>query len=193
MPPLDPYISPPAQQAVIAGLFLAVGWWVVAFQNRRRDANLRSERVRDVQRAIFAEIRAYLAALRRDDVGAYGARIKQRILTEPGYFPVIPTEHNDAIFRAIVGDIHVLPRDTVDPVVLYYSQLNTIGAMISDLRELDVTKIGAERAAGMYHDYISMKIEALELGEQALEAIRANIDGRARAGVSNRASARFDQ
>ena len=34
------------------------------------------------------------------------------------FFPVIPTEHNDALFRAIIGDIHVLPRDTVDPVVL---------------------------------------------------------------------------
>lgn len=178
MPPFDNYLSPQAQQAVIAGLFLAVGWWVVAFQNRRRDANLRAERVRDVQRAIFAEIRAYLAVLQRDKVGEYGARIKERILTEPGFFPVIPTEHNDAVFRAIIGDIHVLPRDTVDPVVLYYSQLNAIAAMISDLRELEVGKIGAERAAGMYHDYISMKIEALELGDKALEAIRANLDGR---------------
>lgn len=193
MPPLDQYISPPAQQAMIAGLFIAIGWWVVAAQNRKRDSDLRSERVRDVQRAIFAEIRAYLAVLRRDDVGVYGARIQQRILAEPGYFPVIPTENNDAIFRAITADIHVLPRDTVDPVVLYYSQLNAISAMIGDLRALNVEKIGAERAAGMYHDYISMKVEALELGEQALAAIMANIDGRARAGISNRASARFDQ
>lgn len=182
MPPLDPYLSPQAQQAVIAGAFLAVGWWVVAFQNRRRDATLRAERVRDVQRAIYAEIRAYLAVLQRDNVGEYGAAIRQRILTEPGYFPVIPTEHNDAVFRAIIGDIHVLPRDTVDPVVLYYSQLNAIAAMISDLRVLDVARIGAERAAGMYQDYISMKIEALELGEQALTAIRANLDGRGKGG-----------
>ncbi|MCZ0962988.1 hypothetical protein [Paracoccus benzoatiresistens] len=180
MPPFDQYLSPQAQQAVIAGLFLSVGWWVVALQNRRRDATLRAERVRDVQRAVFAEIRAYLAVLKRDNVGEYGAGIKDRILTEPGFFPVIPTEHNDAIFRAIIGDIHVLPRDTVDPVVLYYSQLNAISAMISDLRELDVAEIGAQRAAGMYHDYISMKIEALELGEIALEAIRANLDGRRR-------------
>lgn len=179
MPILDHYLSPQAQQAVIAGLFLAFGWWVVAQQNRRRDAGLRAERVRDVQRALFAEIRAYLAVLRRDDVATYGEGIAQRILSEPGYFPVIPTEHNDAIFRAIVGEIHVLPRDTVDPIVLYYSQLNAIVAMIEDLRQLDISKIGAERGASMYRDYISMKIEALELGSNALAAIRANIDGRA--------------
>ena len=191
MTPLDPYVSPQAQQAIIAGLFVAIGWWVVAFQNRKRAADLRAERVRDVQRALFAEIRAYLAVLRRDDVAAYGAGIVERILTEPGFFPFIPTERNDAIFRAIVGEIHVLPRDTVDPVVLYYSQLNAISAMIEDLRGLDVASIGPKRAAGMYRDYISMKVEAIEMGDNALEAIRANIDGRADPdGVNSPASGR---
>lgn len=192
MAPLDAYLAPQAQQAVIAGAFLAIGWWVVALQNRRRDANLRAERVRDVQRALFAEIRAYLAVLRRDDIAAYGEQIRDRILTDPGYFPVIPTERNDAIFRAIVGEIHVLPRDTVDPIVLYYGQLNAIAAIIQDLRELDVARIGAERAANIYRDYISMKLEALQLGDHALEAIRANIDGRTAAGgnVSSPASGR---
>lgn len=76
---------------MIAGLFLAVGWWVVALQGRRRDAKLRAERVRDVQRALFAEIRAYLAVLERDHIAEYGAAIARRIETEHGYFPVIPT------------------------------------------------------------------------------------------------------
>lgn len=192
MAPLDDILSPQAQQAVIAGVFLAAGWWVVAWQNRRRDDRLRAERVRDVQRALFAEIRAYLAVLQRDDVAAYGARIAERITSEPGYFPVIPSEKNDAIFNAIVGEIHVLPRDTVDPVVLYYSQLNAIVAMIADLRTLDLARIGPERAASMYRDYIAMKVEAMEMGRSALDAIRRNIDGRGTAArsVSNPASGR---
>ncbi|MFD1881031.1 hypothetical protein [Paracoccus pacificus] len=188
-PPLDQILAPQAQASLVAGLFLAVGWWVVAWQNRRRDAALRAARVRDVQRAIYAEIRAYLAALRRDDLHSYGAAIAQRIETEQGYFPVIPTENNDAIFRAIVGDIHVLPRDTVDPVVLYYSQLNAISAMIEDLRALNPDHIGAKRAAGMYRDYIQLKLGAIDLGEAALAAISVNIDGTGRrAAVSNRVS-----
>lgn len=192
MAPLDHILSPQAQQAVIASVFLAVGWWVVAWQNRRRDDRLRAERVRDVQRALFAEIRAYLAVLQRDDVGAYGARIAERITSEPGYFPVIPSEKNDAIFNAIVGEIHVLPRDTVDPVVLYYSQLNAIVAIIADLRSLDLARIGPERAASMYRDYIAMKVEAMEMAQIALDAIRRNIDGRgtAAASLSSRASGR---
>lgn len=177
MPPFDDILAPQAQSAVIAGLFLAIGWWVVAFQNRKRDLKQRAERVRDVQRALFAEIRAYLAVLERDHIAEYGSVIATRIEHEAGYFPVIPTEHNDAIFRAIVSEIHVLPRDTVDPVVLYYSQLNAIGAMIADLRALDTVRIGPDRAAAMYRDYISMKLGAIELGEGALVAIRSNMDG----------------
>ena len=82
MPPLDHILAPQAQSAMIAGLFLAVGWWVVALQGRRRDAKLRAERVRDVQRALFAEIRAYLAVQERDHIAEYGAAIAGRIETE---------------------------------------------------------------------------------------------------------------
>lgn len=178
IPPLDQFLAPQAQSAVIAGTFLAAGWWVVAWQNRKRDTKLRAERVRDVQRALFAEIRAYLAVLQRDHIAEYGEEIAKRIETERNYFPVIPTEHNDAIFRAILGEMHILPRDTVDPIVLYYSQLNAIGAMIADLRALDPAKIGPRRAAAMYRDYISMKLGAIELGESAQLAIQSNVDGR---------------
>ncbi|MDO5528970.1 MAG: hypothetical protein Q4F71_06160 [Paracoccus sp. (in: a-proteobacteria)] len=177
MPPLDHLLSPPAQQALIAGLFVAVGWWVVSFQSRRRDRQMRAERVRDVQRALFAEVRANIAALIREDLDSYGDEIATRIETEEGFFPTIPTEANDAVFRAIIGDIHVLPRDTIDPVVLYYTQLNRISAAISDLRAIDVAQIGAERAAALYLDYIALRIEALELGQQVMAAIVANQDG----------------
>lgn len=185
MPLLDPYLSPQAQQAVVAGLFVAVGWWVVHWQNRRRDAANRAERVRDVQRALFAEIRAYVSALRRQDFETYGAEVARRIETESGYFPTIPTEANDAIFRAIIGEIHVLPRDTIDPLVVYYSQLSAIGAAISDLRALDPGTVQPERAAAMYRNYLASKRDAVLLGEKALLAIAANEDGTKRRPVSN--------
>ncbi len=174
-------LNPATEAALIGGIFVSLGWIVNGWQNRKRDAAVRAERVRDVQRALYAEIRAYLAALRRDDIAAYGARIAQRIEQEPGYFPVIPTEHNDMVFRAIVADIHVLPRATVDPVVLYYSQLTVISAMIGDLRSVRVQRIGADRAAEMYRDYLSMKLEALVLGEDALTMMQAHLSGGANA------------
>lgn len=182
-------IDPRVMQALIAGVFLMLGWLVNGWSNRKRDRRLRAERVRDVQRALYAEIRAYLAVLERDHLADYGAMIGARIEEESDYFPVIPTEHNDAIFRAIVREIHVLPRDTIDPVVLYYSQLNAISAMISDLKSLNKEEIGTTRAAAMYRDYISMKLGAVELGEAAMVAIRGNMDGR---GLSSPDAARSE-
>ena len=174
---LSPWLSPQGEAALLGGAFIAIGWVVNGRQNRRRDADLRTERVRDVQRALYAEIRAHLAVLKRDNIATYGAGIAGRIEKEPGYFPVIPTEQNATVFSAILTEIHVLPRPTVDPVVLYYSQLAVIGAMIGDLRALDLERIGAVRAAAMYRDYIAMKVQALELGDEALAVMRLHLDG----------------
>lgn len=179
-PWLDQFLSPQAQQAVIAGLFIAAGWYVVARQTRRREAKARAERVRDVQRAIFAEIRAYVGALRDEDLAGYGEAMAERIENEPGFVPIIPMESNDAIFRAIIGDLHILPRDTIDPIVVYYSQLNAITASIADLRALDPSKVKPQEAAQMYRDYIAFKREALMLGAETLIAIDDSVNSRSR-------------
>ena len=42
----------------------------------------------------------------------------------------------------------------------------------------------------MYRDYISMKVEALALGDAALQSIRDNMDGRGRSGVNSPVAAR---
>ena len=190
MSALAPFLSPQVAQAIIAGLFLAIGWWVNGAQNRRRDAMLRAERVRDVQRAVFAEIRAYLAMLRRGDLEAEAEAVSARIKDDPSYFPIIPTESNDAIFRAIIAEIHVLPRDTIDPIVLYYRQLHAIDAMIADLRMLDGREDRRERAAAMAVELMRLKTEAQFLGEDALAAILANLDGRGTTDVSRRNAGR---
>lgn len=181
MPPLDTLMSPQAQQAIIAGLFLAVGWVVVAWQNRRRDLANREERVRDVQGALHAEIQVYTETLESQVLPLYGAQIEGQILAQPGFFPVIPTEKNDRIYNAIVDEIHVLPFDVVRPVVKYYYQLSVIAEMASDLRALDIHTISADRAARMYRHYIEMKIEAIERGNRALEFLGAYLEGGNRA------------
>ncbi len=166
-------IDPRIWQAVIAGLFVAMGWVVNGWQSRRHQDRLRRERVNDVQRALYAEIRAYVAVLERDGFAegsapAYAREMAARIRAEADFFPLIPHERNRTIFSAVVGDIHVLPRAVVDPVAVYYSQLVAIETMIRDLRSLDKDRIGAERAARVYEDYVAMKTEALVLGRDAM-------------------------
>ena len=170
-------LAPQPLAATIAGGFLALGWVFTHWLTIRRDRAQRAERVRDVQGALYAEIRVYTDTLESQVLPLYGAQVQGQILQQPGFFPVIPTESNDRIFAAIVEEIHVLPFDVVGPVVRYYYQLSVIAAMVADLRALDVERIGAERAARMYRHYIEMKIEAIELGNEAKLFLRAHLGG----------------
>jgi hypothetical protein len=176
MRPLDPWLDPQVQAAVLAGFFLAAGWLVNGRANRRVAAALRDERVRDVLRALYSEIRAYVAVLRRNQVGTNGAGLRDRIRDEAGFFPFVPSERNATIFSTIVGDISILPENTIHPVVLYYTQIDTIEALIDDLRSLDIARSGQARAAELYADFMLVKIEAAELGADALAAIARYLD-----------------
>lgn len=160
--------------AVIGACVVAGGWIVAPALSLRREAQLRKARVRDVLGALYAEIRVYTSSLKSRNLHSYGQEVRSRILSQPGYFPIIPTENNDSLFRAIIADIHILPFRVVDPVVLYYSQLIAINAIIGDLRDLPqekLEKIGPERAAAMYDDYIRMKLTAIEMGDAAMRMI----------------------
>lgn len=170
-------LAPQPLAAMIAGGFLALGWVFTHALTIRRDRSARAERVRDVQGALYAEIRVYTDTLESQVLPLYGAQVEGQILNRPGFFPVIPTESNDRIFSAIVEDIHVLPFDVVGPVVRYYYQLSVIAAMVADLRALKLAEIGPERAARMYRHYIEMKIEAIGLGTEAMQFLRAHLNG----------------
>ncbi|QIR84794.1 hypothetical protein [Paracoccus sp. AK26] len=169
--------DPRVVAAMIGGAVVAGGWVVTHLLSARRDRAARAERVRDVQGALYAEIRVHVATLKGQNLPRYGAEVEALILKDDGFFPVIPTEHNDRLFSAIVEDIHVLPFRVVDPVVQYYNQLSTIGAMIADLRALRLDSMGAVRAARMYRHYIEMKIEAIALGEEAMAFLVTHLTG----------------
>lgn len=169
--------DPRVVAAMIGGAVVAGGWVVTHILGAARDRAARAERVRDVQGALYAEIRVHVATLKSQNLPRYGADIEALILKGGNFFPVIPTEHNDRLFTAIVEDIHVLPFRVVDPVVRYYNQLATIGAMITDLRKLRLDRMDAVRAARMYRHYIEMKIEAIDLGEKAMAFLLAHLTG----------------
>lgn len=178
MPPLDAYLSPQSQQAVIAGLFLSFGWVVVASQNRRRDARLRREREADIQRALLAEIRAHVVSLEqqspsRSDAEALIARIRSG-----DFVPTLPQQANDRIFAAVISELHILPAPVIDPIVLYYRLLSIMGALATDLRR--ISRRDGERAAQMMADYLSLMDETRDSGIQAIrvltECLRGGVD-----------------
>lgn len=174
MPAFDDYLSPQAQQALIAGLFIATGWWVVAFQNRRRDAKLRAERVDDMQRALLAEVRAHVVALESQ---AQDGRVELLLAQLAGGNSGLVITHsgNDRIFRAVLADIHLLPGAVIDPVVIYYRLVAVMEAMADSIRR--VARNRPESAAEMMLDYILLNQEAREAGLDVLEILTASLRG----------------
>lgn len=159
-------------QAVIAGAFLGVGWFVNGWQNRRAAADQRAERLRDVHRALYAEIGATLANLESEAaLETHRAGIVARMQADPEFIPFVPREHGDRVFASVVENIHVLPRVTIDPIVAFYTQLASIAALADDMRGLRYPTLEPARRAAIYHDYIEMKKQAFAFGLHALALI----------------------
>ncbi|WP_022706685.1 hypothetical protein [Paracoccus zeaxanthinifaciens] len=123
VPPLDLWLSPQLQQALVAGAFLALGWQVVAFQNRRRDDRLRAKREEDLQRALLAEIRAHVVSLEQQTPEPEDAAILIERVASGDLLPTVPQHSNDRIFAAVIDEIHILPAPVIDPIVIYYRLL----------------------------------------------------------------------
>ncbi|MBN2906324.1 MAG: hypothetical protein JXJ18_06430 [Rhodobacteraceae bacterium] len=177
-------------QAILAGAFVAFGWLVNGWQNRREAAALRAERLRDAHRALFAEIASNLANLRSvEALTGYRDDLIARMRADPGYVPLIPRERNDTIFRALIAEIHILPRVTIDPIVSYYNQLFALEALIEDMRGERFKTLEQERRIAMYSDYIDLKTQALNDGQYALRMIAAYAKGGPAAALQEEARA----
>ena len=166
-------LDPRIWQAVLAGLFVAVGWLVNGAQNRRTEARLRRERREDVQRALVAEIKHYFEVLEGEDLNEVWQTMQPRIAS--GYVPFLPSEANDMVFQSVLVDIHILPKKVIDPVVKYYSQLRALEAQIADSRlpafvEGDDTDARNRRAA-VFQDYLEMRQRARTYASAALSAM----------------------
>ncbi|MBY6151995.1 hypothetical protein KUV47_02120 [Vannielia litorea] len=161
-------------QAVIAGLFLGAGWFVNGVLNRREAAALRQEKLRDMHRALYAEIGNNLANLWDEErIESYAEGMLERMREDEEFVPLIPREHNDTVFDTLLPDIHVLPRQTIDPIVAYYSQLKSLAALVDDMRGAAFKGMSQQRRVAMYSDYIEMKKQALSFGSYANAVIDA--------------------
>ena len=175
-------------QALIAGLVVALGWIANGWQNRREAARLRAEKLRDYHRAVYAEIASYLENLdSADALAAYRDRVVATMEADPAYVPLIPRERNDTIFKALVEEISILPRVTIDPIVVYYNQLFAIEMLIEDMRGARFGILEQDRRIVMYRDYMDLKIQAFNDGHYALRMIAAFAEGGREAAVAEEA------
>ncbi|MGR3504045.1 hypothetical protein [Pseudaestuariivita sp.] len=175
-------VETPIWQAIIAATIIATGWLTTAVFAQVGKSRDRAERLRDVHRALYAEIRTHLANLQSDDVlSEYGRQMVEIMQANPGFVPLVPREQPSKVFDTLIPDIQVLPRETIDPVVEYYAQREAVAAMVEDLRSPEVKTLAQERRINMYRDYIEMKRQTLRTGLEALALINAYARGSKRA------------
>ena len=167
--------------AVIGAVVVAFGWIISFRLDRERYRSNRQEKEIDIQKALRAEIKAIVDAPQNQNLESSLERGLARFETETEadpYVPFIPHEKHDTVFQALVGDIHVLPTETVEPVILYYNQTVSISMMASDLRSDRFAKLDRDRRRKMLRDYMTIKIEGQRLGRIAIDALSEYIDGK---------------
>jgi hypothetical protein len=161
-------------QAAIAGLVIATGWLTTAIFMEQGKVRVKAERLRDYHKAIYAEIGTSIDALWDEGQSdSYIASILERMKKDSKFVPFIPREEHDHIYNAIVGEIDVLPRQTIDVVVAYYSQIKAIAALAEDMRGDQFQKLSQDRRILMYQDYSGMRRQAFAYGQHALRLITA--------------------
>jgi len=162
--------------ALVGGGVVAAGWFWTHALSRRRDHQLREERVGDIQRALLAEIRAHVAALEGQTLDDPAAREEMVArLAQGRHVPILPHDANDRIFRAIVEDVHILPEWAIDPVVRYYRLLAVRSALAQDIRAN--AKGEPARATEMFRDYLTLNDETLAMGRRAMIVLGAGLHG----------------
>ncbi len=169
---LSAWVGPAIIATLIASLVQVIGWWIEHRYERRRQTDVRREKIVDVQTAIRAEIRSHrhrLLQFLSIDVSAL-----------PGgpaddFLPVVPSEVRPFVLEAILRDIHILPTDVIDPVIVYYRQVEALIRLVEDLRSDRFRQMSGDRRVAMYRDYIGMGVYAAELAAEAIAAINRDL------------------
>lgn len=166
------------QQAMIAGLVIAIGWLTTAIFAELARSRTRAERLRDYHKAIYAEIGNTLQSLWESGASDdYVSQIVARMEKDESYIPFIPRERHDHVYDAVIVEIDVLPRQTIDAIVAYYSLIKSVAALAEDMRGDTFRTLAKDRRVAMYSDYVEMRKQAFQFGKYALRLIKAYSEG----------------
>lgn len=159
------WIGPAIVAAIISAAVTGMGWFVSERQTSRREALRRRERKADMQIALLAEIRA--SQHRSIDLSSHGAMVDRRMADDDAYLPFVPRQVEAVIYGAFLGDLHLLPSQVIDPVVIYYRQLAVTANLAEDLRSERYALLDRSRQRVLYNDFVSLTEQADALAADA--------------------------
>jgi hypothetical protein len=165
------WIGPAIVAALISGLISLIGLYLGGWISIRHERRRRTEKVRDFQIALRAEIRSELHNLLSIDFDRHYEEIRSRYAAHAGYsvFPSYPARH--VIFEALKDEIHLLPEEVIDEVILYSRQRYAIEKFVEDMRDMRFTQLGADRQLEMYRDFLGMQKFLTETARNSVDAL----------------------
>jgi hypothetical protein len=167
MPLLDTAIV----AAFVSAIITMLGWLASHWSERRLETKRRTEKVTDVQAALLAEIESNLKRYQELDLDSHAADMSSLIRKGRGFTPFVPRYVSEIVFEAMIGEVHILPTETIGDVVAYYKQEYKLRELVEDLRSDRYAGLEPARKVLMYEDYVWQIKTTLLTGNRARNAL----------------------
>ena len=164
--------------AIVSAAVTALGWFASHWSEQRLETQRRIERIVDVQTALLAEIESNLTRYEEIDLDKHTTDMVRRITGKAqgkNFTPFVPRYATEIIFEAMLADIHILPTETIDDVVVYYKQEYKLRELVEDLRSSRYQEREQNRKARIYEDYVWQIKTVLVTGKEARNALRGSL------------------
>ena len=176
---MEAWIGSAVIAVVISSIVTIAGWYATHRSERMLEVARRQEKIQDYQTALLADIRSTGHRFRQIDLDSHLAEMLAQIEGAPeghDYTPFVPGEPGSLLWSSVAHEVHILPNDVIEPVVLFFSQLETIRYFVEDLRSERYTALDKARKAAMYGDYVRMMKYLVQLVDSAQSALERSLE-----------------
>lgn len=167
------------QQAIIAGTVVSLGWLMTFVFREGSELIERTQRGRDLQKALRAEIEDYFEALddgnNDETINSLRARF-ELAKTDTAAFPFFPLVSEPVIFNTLSKDVHILPEMVINNTIRFYSMLTDVRLFAEDFRTDNFERLSAERKLLAFEDYIEMRASCCLFAYEAMEKLDTSLN-----------------
>jgi hypothetical protein len=165
--------------AVLISSLITILGLIITFRNEHvREAERRRERIEDIQTALMADIKSTANRLSGMHLDQHIKEINVLVSGGPSaksYTPFVPREPGSLLWPSVAGEVHILPNEVIEPVVIFFGQLERIRMFVEDLRTYRFAGLEADRKIGMLRDYIQMTEHLVHLAGEAQHVLAKSL------------------
>lgn len=176
---MEAWIGSAVIAVVISSLVTIAGWYATHRSERILESARRRERITDIQTALLADIRSTSHRFEVVDPDRHLEEVVAIIGSDRAagdFTPFVPREPGSLLWSSIAPEVHILPNEVIDSVVLFFSQLETIRCFVEDLRSDQFARLEPSRKATMLQDYVRMAKYLVLLAAEAERALARSLD-----------------